>query len=393
MGDELSLRNKAAITGIGELKPMTSTEGRSSMSLICEAARLAIEDAGIEKDRIDGLLIAPPGFTMGMMMTPSYFTEYLKLKPTYANVVDFGGASATAMVLRAAAAIATGQCETVLCLTGDAFSPGDFMEMMQKIQFSPEESQFEHPYGPMGVNYAYALAAQRHMHEYGTTSEQMAKVAVDQRTNACLNPDALFYDQPITIDHVLNSRLICDPLHLLDIVKPVSGAAAVIVSAENIARNGPHPPAWLLGAGEALTHSVITYAPDLTTTPIVKSAARAFSMSGLSPKDMNLISVYDCYTIMVIMSLEDAGFCKKGHGGSFVQEHDLTYSGDTPVNTHGGQLSFGQAGLAGGMSHVTEAVRQLRGNTGARQVKNCDFAFVNGNGGVMSEECSLVLGR
>jgi acetyl-CoA acetyltransferase len=231
------------------------------------------------------------------------------------------------------------------------------------------------------------------MFEYGTTSRQLAKIAADQRTNACANPDALFFDQPITIDDVLNSPLVVDPLHLLEIVMPCTGGAAFVVVSPEAARQSPRPPVWLLGAAEYATHMMLSQAPDITTSPIAVTAPKAFQTAGVSPEDVDLVSVYDCYTITVLVTLEDAGFCSKGGGGPFVAEHDLTYRGDLPVNTHGGQLSFGQPGLAGGASHVTEAVRQLQGRAGSRQVPNCELAFVNGNGGVMSEQASLVLGR
>lgn len=390
-GDEL--RGTAALTGIGELPPSKSPQGgRSAMELMAQAARLAIEDAGIDKRDIDGLLIAPPGMNLGMMMIPSYYAEYFEIRPRYANIVDMGGASAAAMAWRAAAAIAAGQCRRVLCLTGEAFDRQGMMQLAQRLQIGVEEAQFEQPYGPMGVNYAYALAARRHMHEFGTTPTQLAKVAVDQRTNACANPMALFHGKPLSTDDVLSSRLVVDPLHLLDIVMPCSGAAAFIVEDRAGASAAGRRPVWLLGAAEAMSHAVITRAPDLTTTPIADAAPRAFAMAGVAPADIDLISVYDCYTIMVILTLEDAGFCPKGQGGPYVMDHDLTYRGDRPVNTHGGQLSFGQPGLAGGASHITEAVRQLRGEAGERQMDSCRLAYVNGNGGVMSEEVSLVLG-
>ncbi|HYR78990.1 MAG TPA: thiolase family protein, partial [Candidatus Dormibacteraeota bacterium] len=248
-------------------------------------------------------------------------------------------------------------------------------------------------YGNIGANCGYAMIANRHMHEYGTTPQQMAKVAVDQRANALKNPLATFNDKPLTIDDVLNSKMIVDPLHLYEIVSPVSGGAAIIVASPEVAKRAKNPPIWLLGAGEYANHSSITYAPSITESPIKPAAEAAFKMAGLQPKDMDFVCPYDCYTITVIVTLEDAGFCKKGSGGPFVMEHDLTYAGDFPCNTHGGQLSFGQPGLAGGMSHVTEAIRQLMGRGGERQVKNAALGYVNGNGGIMSEQASLILER
>jgi len=174
---------------------------------------------------------------------------------------------------------------------------------------------------------------------------------------------------------------------------PCWGATAFVVTRADVARSAPHPPVVLRGFGEQITHASLVSLPDLTRTGIVESAGRAFTGAGVTPADMDLLSVYDCYTITVILTLEDAGFCTKGTGGPFVADHDLTYVGDLPCNTHGGQLSYGQAGLAGGASHVTEAVIQLRGAAGERQVADCGLAFVNGNGGILAEQCSLVLER
>jgi acetyl-CoA acetyltransferase len=231
------------------------------------------------------------------------------------------------------------------------------------------------------------------MFEYGTRPEQLAKIAVDQRTNALLNPDALFNNKEITINDVLSSPLVVDPIHLLEIVRPCSGAAAVIVSSIDMASKYTRLPVTILGFGEAYTHNSIVYAPSITDSPVKEAAARAFGMAGLLPRDIDFVSVYDCYPITVLITLEDAGFCPKGQGGDFIEKTDMTYKGDLPCNTHGGQLSFGQPSFAGGMSHITEAVRQLRGEAGRRQVKNNRYAYVNGNGGVLSTQCSLIMGR
>jgi acetyl-CoA acetyltransferase len=249
------------------------------------------------------------------------------------------------------------------------------------------------PYGAIGANYGYAMIAQRYMYEYSVTPEQLAKIAVAQRYNACHNPDALFFGQPITVEDVLASPVIVDPLHMLEIVMPVAGAAAVVVTSRKRAKKHSQPPVAILGAGEHTTHKALTWAPSLTDSAIRASADSAFKMAGVRRKDIDVASLYDCYTITVLLTLEDAGFCKKGQGGAFVDAHDLQFNGDFPLNPHGGQLSFGQAGTAGGMSHVTEAVRQLQRRAAGRQVKKPQFAFVNGNGGIMSDQVSLVLGR
>lgn len=389
----MTLKRAAAITGIGEAKPSRSPDGKTALGIMTEVSRLAMLDAGLEPKDVDGLLIGPPIMEM-VPMWPSVLGEHLGVQPRYSNVVDIGGAAAAGMVWRAAAAIAAGQCRAVLCVTAEASDVETFYtpRARRRSQQLPYR-EFEVPYGPMGVNSGYALIAQRHMFEYGTTPRQLAKIAVDQRANACANPDALFFDRPITIDDVLDSPLVVDPLHLLEIVMPCTGGAAFVVVSPEVARRSPRPAVWLLGAAEYATHMMLSQSLNITTSPIAAAAPRAFEMAAVSPGDVDLVSVYDCYTITVLVTLEDAGFCPKGRGGPFVEEHDLTYRGDLPLNTHGGQLSFGQPGLAGGTSHITEAVRQLQGRAGARQVPNCELAFVNGNGGVMSEQVSLVLGR
>jgi len=386
----VTLKRAAAITGIAEMKPQRSSDGLSTLGIWADVSRQAILDSGLTLADVDGLLIGPPIVEMTAMW-PAHLGEYLGIHPSYEDVVDLGGASACGMVWRAAAAIQAGICRAVLCVTGEASDVETFYapRARRPTQQLPIR-EFEAPYGPMGVNSGYALIAMRHMHEYGTTSRQLAKIAADQRTNACANPEAMFYGKPLTVDDVLKSPMVVDPLHLLEIVMPCTGGAALLVVSPELANDSRRPPVWLLGAGEASTGLTLSQYETITTSPIAKAAPAAFAMAGVVHKDIDLISVYDCYTITVLITLEDAGFCAKGRGGAFVEGHDFTYRGDLPLNTHGGQLSFGQPGLAGGMSHVTEAVRQLRGDAGERQVQ-CQLAYVNGNGGIMSEQVSLVL--
>lgn len=385
----MSIKGKAAIIGFAETKPQKSSGDKTALGIIGEVARDAIADAGLEKKDIDGLLT---GIAFGdySVLWPSVVAEYLRLQPRYFSQVELGGASPAGMVWRAAAAIEAGMCNTVLCVVGDTW--GNRTLALKPPPFPRMDAEFDAPYGLIAANPGYALIARRHMHEFGTTPQQMAKVAVDQRKSACKNPAALFGNKEITIDDVLNSRMIVDPLHLLEIVSPCSGGGAFIVTSAERAKQGPHRPVYLLGAGEAGGHCGITRAPSLTTSLVKPAAETAFKMAGVTPQDMDFVQPYDCYTITVIVTLEDAGFCKKGEGGRFVEEHDLSYKGDFPCNTHGGQLSYGQPGLAGGMSHVIEGVRQLMGRAGERQVKDATIGYVNGNGGIMSEQCSLVLG-
>jgi len=384
----MSLKGTAAVIGIGELKPTKDAPPEATaLGLMSNAAAEAIADAGLETRDIDGFLCGM-AFADAGMLYPASVAEVMGINPRMLNQVDIGGASPAGMVWRAAAAIAGGMCNAVLCVVGDLNKFGD-----QKPPVISVQREFEAPYGNIGANCGYAMIAHRHMYEYGTTAEQMAKVAVDQRRSAVKNPLATFNDRELTIADVLSSRMIVDPLHLYEIVSPCSGGSAVVVASPDVARRAKHPPVWLLGAGEYSNHASITYAPSLTDSPVKIAAETAFKMAGVARKDIDLVCPYDCYTITVIVTLEDAGFCKKGQGGSFVWEHDLSYAGDFPCNTHGGQLSFGQPGLGGGMSHVTEAVRQLMGRGGARQVKDARLAYVNGNGGIMSEQASLVLER
>ncbi len=384
----MSLKGKAAAIGIAELKPWKEAPPDvTPLKLMAQLTAEALADAGLEKKDLDGFLVGMPFADPGMLY-PASACEVLGINPRMLNVVDIGGATPAGMIWRAAAAIDAGMCQAVLCMVADLNKIGD-----QKVPVVSVQREFESPYGNIGANCGYAMIAHRHMYEYGTKPEQMAKIAVDQRTNALRNPLATFNDKPLTIAEVLASRMIVDPLHIFEIVSPCSGGAAVIVASPEVAKRAKNPAIWLLGAGEYSNHASITYAPSLTDSPIKPAADLAFQMAGVERKDIDLVCPYDCYTITVLVTLEDAGFCKKGQGGPFVMEHNLSYSGDFPCNTHGGQLSFGQPGLGGGMSHVTEAIRQLMGRGDTRQVKDAALAYVNGNGGIMSEQVSLILER
>jgi acetyl-CoA acetyltransferase len=362
---------------------------------------MAMADAGLVPSQIDGLAVASVGFGEVRMFVPAMVGEYLGLKLNYGEVIDLGGASAVGMAWRAAAAIELGLCNAVLCVLQARPNPTDpnapppsaLARRMGATSgfYGAPEAEFDVPYGHVAQNTGYAMIAQRYGAVYGYDPRAMAKIAVDQRTNACANPEAMFYGQPITVDDVLASRMIADPLHLLEIVMPVTGGAAFIVARKDIERANDHRPVVIRGFGEYIQCKSPSYADDMLVTPIGPASRRAFSMADLQPSDMDMAQVYDCYTITVMLTLEDAGFAAKGWGARFLHEHDLTYRGDFPLNTHGGQLSFGQAGMAGGMSQVVEAVRQIQGRCGARQLKTHDLAYVSGTGGVMSEQGALVL--
>jgi acetyl-CoA acetyltransferase len=391
---ENSMRGWAAVTGVAERKPTRWTDGETTIDMTAKIGVEAITDAGLELADIDGLICHPMGGVP--MLVPSTIAEAMGLRVSYAETVDLGGATGAGMVWRAAAAIHAGQARAVLCVTAARRQRRDPSLPKRSGQSLGRDTsawaEFEVPFGNVGANVGYAMIANRYLYEHACSPEQLAKIAVDQRANACQNPDAFFYGQPITVDDVLGSPLVADPLHFLEIVMPSAGAAALVVVHPDLVDRAGHRPAWLLGAGECVTHKTITYAPSLTDTAIKPAADRAFAQAGIGRDQVGLASLYDCYTITVLVTLEQAGFCATGEGGSFVAEHDLRWKGDFPLNTHGGQLSFSQPGLAGGMSHVTEAIRQIQQRGGDRQVRELEFAFVNGNGGIMSEECALVLG-
>ncbi|WP_010677617.1 thiolase family protein [Bacillus timonensis] len=378
---------KGAIIGIGELTPVRYSEGATTLGLIAESVRLAIQDAGIEKDEIDGLLIGPQvGETP--QHVPATVAEYLGLQPTMSNVVDLGGATGAGMIWRAVAAIEAGMCETVVCVLANINEKG-------KTLRSPNRNpirEFDVPFGASGANTSYALLKRRHMAEYGSTQEDFALIAYWARKNAQLNPKAITYGKPASVEDVLNSPLIVDPLHLFEIVMPVAGGAAVIVTSVKNASKGDHPPVYLLGAGEKITHRAVSQAPSLENAPLSYAIPRALEQAGLTVQDMDLLSIYDCYTSVVAQTLENAGLCAPGRFGSWMKEHSFGHDGDWPLNTHGGQLGFGQADLAGGMSHIIEAVHQLRHEAQLRQIPNARHALITGNGATLSEAAALILG-
>jgi acetyl-CoA acetyltransferase len=379
------------IVGVAELAPVRDTGEETELSLTAKIGVSALADAGLTIRDVDGLLTHPMNTVSRLV--PSTAAEFMGLRLTYGDSVDLGGATAVGMLWRAASAIANGMCSVCLCVTATPRSTAQATRGPSRtmVDRSPYR-EHEVPYGNIGATEGYALIAKRYEYEYGDTARQRAKIAVQQRQNAAGQPKAFFSGTPLTEEEVMSSEMIADPLRKLDSVMPTGGAAAVVVArADRVADSSPRG-VTILGAGEAITHKTITYAPSLTDTAIRLSADRAFATAGIERGQIGLASLYDCYTSTVLLTLEDAGFCAKGAAGKFVDEHDLTWRGDFPLNTHGGQLSFGQADVAGGMSHVTEAVLQLQRRAVGRQVEGLEFAFVHGNGGIMSEQASVVLG-
>ena len=395
----MGLRGEAAIIGLAELKPERRPSGpaRFTLEQWADLSRMALDDAGVSAAEVDG--IATNAIDESSKFAPATIAEYLGIPVNFGEFVDLGGATGAGMIWRAAAAIELGVADAVLCTIPGLPSPQpqnasakgpDYLGASSGAYGSPQ-AEFEIPFGNLAQNGPYAMIAQRYAAEYGLDPRALAKIAVDQRTNALANPKAVFFGKPLTIEDVLKSPVVADPLRVLDCVMPCFGGVSVVVANADVARRAGHRPVWVKGFGERVVFKTPTYATNLLETAIAPAAETAFGMAGIRRSDVDLVSLYDCYTITVLMTLEDAGFCPKGRGAEFVASHDLTYRGDFPCNTHGGQLSFGQAGRAGGMSHVCDAALQIQQRAGANQVSNCNRAFVSGNGGIMSEQVALVL--
>jgi acetyl-CoA C-acetyltransferase len=394
------LRGEAAIVGIAELPAEKRSTGppRFTLDQYALLAKLVIEDAGVDPACVNGLLTH--GVAESAMFAPATLSEYLGIALDFGERVDLGGATSAGMVWRAAAAVELGICDAALAVVPGSASvpqsqrrppPAPNWYGASSNTYGSPQAEFEIPYGNVGQNAPYAQIAQRYAAEFGYDAAAVAKIAVDQRANACAHPGAVFHGTPITVDDVLSSPMIADPIHLLETVMRVHGGAGVLVANADIARRSRNRPVWITGFGEHIAFKTPTYAEDLLRTPIARAADRAFAMAGLSRSDVDVASIYDCYTITVLMSLEDAGFCAKGQGMSWVTDHDLTHRGDFPLNTAGGQLSFGQAGMSGGMHHVVDGARQIMGRAGDAQVPDCNVGFVTGNGGIMSEQVALLI--
>jgi len=377
----------AFIAGVGE-SALGKTPGISALELQRAAALAALEDAGMTLADVDGLLTTPIRVEKWAMPV-GMVAQGLGIRPGYMATLDVAGASGTAMVHNAAMAVATGQADVVLCVAGQnqLTNVSRDATVAQIANVGWAHPEYEAPYGPL-IPTLYALVAQRHMHEYGTTPEQMAEVAVAIRGHAVLNPLAQM-KAPITVEDVLASRMITSPLHMLDCAIVSDGAAAFVVSS----RKGRKKPVKLLGQGYGFTHAYIGEHDHIATTGAVQSGRMAFEMAGVKPADIDVAELYDCFTITVIAELEDLGFCPKGEGGRFVEGGRIRPGGELPVATHGGLLSAVHPGLAGGMFHVVEAVRQLRGECGARQVKDAELVLAHGNGGIIGIHCTLILGQ
>ncbi len=392
-------KRSAALVGFTVWTPQRQwDQPMFSMEACAKLASEALSDAGVDKGEVDGLVIG--GLQESPLFPPLALAEYLQIQANFGEVVDIGGASSAGMIWRAAAAIEIGLCETVLVLVHSTPAPveagGDAAKMIMPPYLMGDawgspQGQFDIPYGLVAAAPSFAMVAQRYMSQYGVAPETLAKIAVDERNSALKNPKAVFKDKPITIDDVLASPMVSDPVHLLEMVMPCFGGGAVVLTSAERAKKAKHRPVFLTGYGERISHKTVSYMDDLTVTPAKPAADKAFGMAGIDRSAIDLCSFYDCFTITVLMTLEDAGFVKKGQGGAFVEEHDLSFSGDFPINTHGGQLGMGQGGAAGGLSHVIDALTQIQGRAEERQLAKADTAYVTGVGGLMASNVGLVM--
>ncbi len=377
----MSTRGGAAIVGVAESDLGEVGPGFTPLDLIGQATDRALADAGLNKESVDGLFSASAYYSMATVSAG----EYLGIRPRYSDATNMGGSSFVSHLLHAAAALEAGLCEVALVIYASTQRSGGGFRGV-----SDPPNPYEAPYGPRYPVSMYALAASRHMHEYGTTREQLAEVAVAAREWAKLNPKAFKRDH-LTVEDVLASRMISSPLSLLDCCLVTDGGGALVVTSAERAKDLRKAPVYLLGAGEAHWHRNISQMPDLTVTAAVDSGPRAYEMAGVGPESVDVAMLYDAFTINPILFLEDLGFCEKGEGGAFVEGGRIAPGGELPVNTNGGGLSYNHPGMYG-LLLLVEAVRQLRGECGERQVRGARVALAHGNGGVLSSQVTAVLG-
>jgi acetyl-CoA acetyltransferase len=386
-------RREAVIVGVGDLplKDGMVVEPLSVLQVQARAAYAALSEAGLTMRDVDGLLTAGmwgvPG--PGQLPTPT-LAEYFGIAPRFVDGTNIGGAAFEAHVAHAATAIEAGRCEVALITYGSTQKS----ERSRNLGGRPAvlTMQYETPYGmptPIG---GYAMAAMRHMHEYGTTSEQLAEIAVATRKWAQLNPAATMRG-PLEIADVLSSPMISDPLHVLDACLVTDGAGAIVMTTAEHARALGHTPVYVRGYGESNTHWTIAAMPDLARITAAEIAGReAFRMAGIRHDDIDVTQIYDSFTITVLLTLEALGFCKRGEGGAFVAGQRTAPGGTFPLNTSGGGLSYAHPGMYG-IFLLIEAVRQLRGECGERQIRDARTALVHGTGGTLSSGATCILSR
>jgi acetyl-CoA acetyltransferase len=374
-------RGSVAIVGVAESDLGQVAEGMTVIDLMAQGVKRALDDCGLRLKDVDGLFSATTQSRLSVLS----LAEYLGIDPPFLGSTIVGGSSFEYHVAHAMGAIALGLCNVAVIAYGST------QRSVGRQQASVREiNPYETPFKPFMPASAYALAASRHMHEFGTTREQLAAVAVAAREWALLNP-AAWEKKPLTIEGVLSSRMVSYPFTVRDCCLVTDGGGAVVVTSVERAKSLRKPGAYVLGCGQSVTHASISSMPDLTVTGALSAGKAAYAVAKLGPADIDVVELYDAFTINTILFLEDLGFCKKGEGGAFVGGGRIGPNGKLAVNTNGGGLSYCHPGMYG-LFLLIEAVRQLRGECGARQVKNCEVALAHGNGGVLSSQATVILG-
>ena len=375
-----SLRGVAAIAGVGTFG-LGECPGLGEFEIMTGAVQAALAEAGLTPADVDAVFCTSMQQNMGSLT----LSEYLGIRPKFSDSSVIGGSSNLAHLLTAMMAIECGVCDVALI----AYASNQ-RTISGRLVSSSRPDPYEAPYNPRQPITSYALSAARHMPEYGPTREQLAEVAVAARAWAGLNPEAFVRD-PLTIADVLSARPISDPFTVRDCCLVTDGGGAIVVTSAERAKDLPKPRVNVLGAAMAHWHRYIANMADLTLTAASESGPRAYEMAGVGAADFDVVEVYDAFTINTIMFLEDLGFCAKGEGGGFVEDGAIAPGGKLAVNTNGGGLSCCHPGMYG-MFPLIEAVRQIRGDAGERQIDGAELALAHGNGGVFSSQVSVVLG-
>jgi acetyl-CoA acetyltransferase len=377
----MSTRGSIAVVGVAESDLGSVPDHTTPVDLMAQAIARALADCGLTLDEVDGLFAT----TSQLRMAPLALAEYLGLRPRYFDGTNIGGSSFMSHLAHAHAAIEAGLCSVAVIAYGST------QRSVSRSAAAPREiNPYETPYRPILPTSAYALAAARHMHTFGTTREQLAEVAVAARQWALTNPKA-WEKTPLSIDQVISARMISTPLTVRDCCLVTDGGGAMVLVSAARARDLGVKPVFVLGHGAALSHQSISAMQNLTVTAAKQSGAAAFAMAGTKPSEMDVTILYDAFTITPILFLEDLGYCPKGEGGAFVSGGAIAPGGRLAVNTNGGVLSYCHPGMYGLLGMI-EAVRQLRGETGARQVPGARLALAHGNGGVLSSQCTVIFG-
>ncbi len=375
----MSLRDKCAIVGVGMTKLGKKISDRSTMGFALEACKRAIEDAGLTKDDVDGLLFVHPSQQGERHGFSGRVADLLGISSNFNATVDCGGSTPIVTVQMAAMAVSAGMCHTVVCCYGWQNNPIDVPPSL------PPNFEFTLPQGEISAVPFLAQVTRRHMHDFGTTSKQLGAVAVACRKHACLNPNAQMHGKPITLEDHQNSRWVAEPLRLLDCCPWTDGGGAVVVTSAARAKSLKRRPIYISGFGQAHGAPLLRpwRKPKVSDWAVwTRASDIAFKMAGVTRRDIDVCQLYDAFTIVFLTQLEAGGFCKPGESGPFVQDGRVELGGVLPCNTAGGLLSEGHTM---GMGHIVEAVRQLRGECSERQVKNAELAFVTGFGGVVNE--------